>query len=586
MLAVLVAMVLGIGVHTMSATASDASGGLSLPWASGASWLFNGPHTWGGDGLGPWDSLDLEGGDRGHDQVLAATDGTAHLDGKAAACGYVRVDALNGWQTTYIHMTQALVSEGQPIHRGDLLGITDKNVSCFGSANAYHVHFSIWFVPSGHSFCFGCTQYGVDWQGLHGGQGSWQEQIGNYLWTDGAQEYQGCAKHVITGIQTCWSNYLAQSISNDGAIAGGARNPGQPGGPADSWDQNRLDVFVRGLDYGFWQLTGNGASIGWGSWVSHLYPSGTDFESQPVAVSWSTNRIDLFGIGLDGFLYHQWSDGTSWYPGSQSWQLLGSGNPTYKLTGTPAVNSWGPNRLDIIATDTTGQVWHECWNGSSWCSWEAIGTDAISDPVVGSWGLNRLDVFELGFSGGVLQYLHQFWSSSGGWGPSQTTWEQHGNPSGTSFTSRPSMVAWSSNRLDIVGTAADHTLYHQSWNGSNWSPGGLSGWEKVGGGNPSGTSFTGTPAVVTWSASRFDLFILDSNNAGWHMAYNGTWGQWENHAAVFTADLSAVSWGNNRLDVFGRGQDTGIYWQYWAGGPTWLPSPAPTTWIPLGGQTT
>jgi hypothetical protein len=32
--------------------------------------------------------------------------------------------------------------------------------------------------------------------------------------------------------------------------------------------------------------------------------------SNPAAVSWAANRIDLFGVGTDGNLYHKWWAGS------------------------------------------------------------------------------------------------------------------------------------------------------------------------------------------------------------------------------------------------------------------------------------
>ena len=86
------AILLSIVFQRTVVSASDVTGGLSLPWAASSTWLFNGPHAWGGDGLGAWNSLDLEGTDRGNDQVLAAHGGTDYLDGWSTTCGSVRID--------------------------------------------------------------------------------------------------------------------------------------------------------------------------------------------------------------------------------------------------------------------------------------------------------------------------------------------------------------------------------------------------------------------------------------------------------------------------------------------------------------
>jgi hypothetical protein len=307
-------------------------------------------------------------------------------------------------------------------------------------------------------------------------------------------------------------------------------------------------------------------------------PAGTTFESQPVAVSWGANRIDLFGIGSDGVLYHQWWDGNSWnpLPATTSWQGLGDPGQ-YRLTGNPAVNSWGPNRLDIFARDTNGHLWHTCWGGGpTWCTWEDHGGNVTSDASVVSWGPNRLDVFVRDNNNG---YEHQAWGGSLPWGPGPTMqdWEPHGSPSGT-FASRPSMAAWGLNRLDIFGTGADGNLYHLAWNGSNWSP--STGWD--GYGNP-GANLVGAPAVATWSNGRLDVFVRDNTGAASH-TYSGWWGNYEIHGSRFTADLAEVSWSANRLDIFGRAQDTTTLWQSW-NGSVWVPG-GWTGWTSLLGTAT
>lgn len=52
------------------------------------------------------------------------------------------------------------------------------------------------------------------------------------------------------------------------------------------------------------------------------------FQNAPEAVSWGTGRIDLFGLGTDGLVYHKWSnnhgDGASWGPSQTTWESLGA----------------------------------------------------------------------------------------------------------------------------------------------------------------------------------------------------------------------------------------------------------------------
>lgn len=348
-----------------------------------------------------------------------------------------------------------------------------------------------------------------------------------------------------------------------------------PGGPVDSWGPNRLDVFVRGNDYGYWHLAGNGATFNINAWEQHLYPNGTTFESQPVAVSSAKNRIDLFGIGFDGVLYHQWWDGISWNPAPAvtGWQRLGIPSQS-SLVGTPAVATWGVNRLDVFARDTAGHVWHTCTSDEiNWCSWEDHAGDVTADPAVVSWGPNRLDVFARNSSN---TFEHQSWGGAG-WGPGPTyqDWEAHGTAHGPLFSTRPSLASWGVNRLDIFGTATDGSLAHQSWNGYVWSPTQTT-WDAYG--NPAGKTLTGPAAVASWTPNRVDVFARDTSGAAWH-TYSGYWGSWDPLNGVLTADLAEVTWGLNRLDVFGRGVNTTLFWLYWSGSG-W------TTWTTLGLVTT
>ncbi len=62
-----------------------------------------------------------------------------------------------------------------------------------------------------------------------------------------------------------------------------------------------------------WWQHWNGAA--WSGWIS----LGGVFTSVPSAVSWSSGRIDVFGIGTDGGMYHKYYNG-AWSP---TWEALG-----------------------------------------------------------------------------------------------------------------------------------------------------------------------------------------------------------------------------------------------------------------------
>jgi hypothetical protein len=47
------------------------------------------------------------------------------------------------------------------------------------------------------------------------------------------------------------------------------------------------------------------------------------FSSPPAVASWGENRLDIFGLGMDGAMYHKAWDGTAWKPSLTGWESLG-----------------------------------------------------------------------------------------------------------------------------------------------------------------------------------------------------------------------------------------------------------------------
>ncbi len=121
-------------------------------------------------------------------------------------------------------------------------------------------------------------------------------------------------------------------------------------------------------------------------------------------------------------------------------------------------------------------------------------------------------------------------------------------------------------------------MYHKAWQGGAWDPS-QTNWEGLGG------TFTSPPAVVSWGANRIDVFGVGTDNAVYHKSWqNGAWDPsqtgWEGLGGTFTSPPTVVSWGPNRLDIFGIGTDNAMYHKTWDTG-TWFPSQ--TDWYALGG---
>jgi hypothetical protein len=61
-------------------------------------------------------------------------------------------------------------------------------------------------------------------------------------------------------------------------------------------------------------------------------PLGGEFWTSPAVASWGPNRLDVFAAG-DYKLYHKAWDGSQWYPSQTSWQGLGGTFYTYLTLG-------------------------------------------------------------------------------------------------------------------------------------------------------------------------------------------------------------------------------------------------------------
>jgi hypothetical protein len=225
------------------------------------------------------------------------------------------------------------------------------------------------------------------------------------------------------------------------------------------------------------------------------------------SVSWSIDRLDIFGLGTDDAMYHKAWNGSSWTPSSAGWDYLGG-----RFNSPPSAVSWGPGRLDIFGLGTNNNMYHKSWEngwGPSATSWEWLGGIFNSPPAVCSWGRNRIDVFGLGTDD---QMYHKAWN--GRWNPSVTAWEALGGV----FNSPPAAVSWGADRLDIFGLGTDNQMYHKSWDGVQWGPS-ATGWEALGG------VFNSAPAVVSWGPNRLDIFGLGTDNQMYHKSWDGSqWG--------------------------------------------------------------
>jgi hypothetical protein len=98
-------------------------------------------------------------------------------------------------------------------------------------------------------------------------------------------------------------------------------------------------------------------------------------------------------------------------------------------------------------------------------------------------------------------------------------------------------------------------------------------------------------SVVSWGPNRLDLFGLGTDNQVYHKSWDAKDGAvwrpfaqgWETLGGTFNSGPAAVSWGSKRLDLFGLGTDNQVYHKSWDAkdGAVWRPSAQ--GWETLGG---
>jgi GH25 family lysozyme M1 (1,4-beta-N-acetylmuramidase) len=263
---------------------------------------------------------------------------------------------------------------------------------------------------------------------------------------------------------------------------------------ACSYGANLIDVYVRGTDNQIWQRSWNGTA--WTSvWIEHtLLPSGITAAGAPAASANNqvNNREDLYVVGSDGNLWHDW-----WAPGSgwRGWQNLG--NPGVNLVGAPAATTWAAGRYDVVAVGTDGATYHIYYNSAGWAPWQNLGGLTQYDPTACSWGPNRLDIY---VNGSGLIY-HKYWAGSG-W----IDWYQDLPEIRTSYALGSS--SWGTGRIDLFANYGG-SIRHCWYNGSRWA----ADWSEA---HP-GVTATSAACSTSWGYNRIDVFVRGSDNTCQHM---------------------------------------------------------------------
>jgi hypothetical protein len=234
-----------------------------------------------------------------------------------------------------------------------------------------------------------------------------------------------------------------------------------------------------------------------------------------------------------------------------------------------------PRSPDLFQTWVLGvdhHAWH-CWfAGAQADDHKGIG---VSLPAVVIRGGRAWDVFMVGPDSALyhLPLGEWTWTGTARLGGAWDAWETLGGI----CNSPPAVVSWDIKRLDVFVLGSDHAVIHQAWDGSAWS-----GWNSLGG------AWICPPTVCSWGVNRLDVFVLGTDHALYHQAWDGSaWSGWKNVGGEFVSPPAVVSRGPGLLDAFVLGTNSALYHQAWDGsawggwnslGGTWTSPPSAVSW--------
>ncbi|KAI4271081.1 MAG: hypothetical protein LQ337_006257 [Flavoplaca oasis] len=318
-----------------------------------------------------------------------------------------------------------------------------------------------------------------------------------------------------------------------------------------SWGKDHLDIFGfngENLTHKYWD--GNQ----WNPSDHTMEQLGHGLATRPVSISWGTGRLDIFGLDEDGTILHQYYDGTAWKPDVAEFERLGKGcNPSEEI----AASTWGPDSLDVFCRDPKDeQILHQYYNGHGWSELELFGGDVAIGPRVVSWGKNHMAVFFLDSDGEVNQ---RYWDGSQ-W---SNEWDTFTNPKDYKFDTL-SVSSWGENRIDVWAAERNSGLWHLYWDGHQWSE-----WECLSGPDDEPIDHV---SVASWSVNKLDVVTLGRDDRQYrYKFYDGaSWqpsvsGWYDRPGVEFESIPSVISWGPNRLDIFGVTADDKLLHQAWTG---------------------
>ena len=208
--------------------------------------------------------------------------------------------------------------------------------------------------------------------------------------------------------------------------------------------------------------------------------------------------------------------------------------------------------VHVFARDAANHILERQLDNGVWSEWSAVpgNLDAGSGPSALTFG-SSLMLFVRGQDGAV------WWNTF-----SNNTWFGWDSLGG-GVTSAPSAgLRYGTRTVDLAARGTNNQLYHRSLvDGQSWSA-----WESLGG------NIGSAPAVVGFSTlGSIDIFVRDSaGNVVQRYWLSGSWSDFLNAGGTSIGAPAATFAYPNRLDIYTRGTDNGLYYhEHRTSGTVW-----------------
>ena len=333
--------------------------------------------------------------------------------------------------------------------------------------------------------------------------------------------------------------------------------------------EERLMVFVRDANGVPWYIRQEVANGSWDDWTF----LGGVFESPPAVGRNQDERIEVFGRGTTGMLYHKWQLA----PGSDSWSNWSSLDaPSGSAIHDPAVISDAEERLMVFVRDSNDALCYirQVVPNGNWGAWTTFVDTLDGPPAVGRNQDERVEVFWRDASGA----LYHKWQLT----PASDSWSSAASLGGLVYD--PVVIQNAHGCLEVYVRGVHRKLWRIRQTASN---NGWGSWEPLSG------CCQGRPGVHLNAEGWVEIFVRGTDD--------GLWRRFAPSSLPGDSGSSIQSWnafvhGNTLHQGYWRGNqgwyrtvpiaDEAVQWEAaspWAG-PILPDPPLPGTEPPLPGS--